>query len=41
MTAPPVDDADVAPWTAALDLDGLIDLHVHFMPGQVMAKVWG
>ncbi|MFN2479477.1 MAG: amidohydrolase family protein [Pseudonocardiaceae bacterium] len=40
MTAPPVDDADVAAWAAALGLDGLIDLHVHFLPDQVMAKVW-
>jgi hypothetical protein len=40
VTAPPVDDADVAAWTAALGVDGLIDLHVHFLPDQVMAKVW-
>lgn len=40
LTAPPVDDADVVAWTAALGLDGLIDLHVHFLPDQVMAKVW-
>jgi predicted TIM-barrel fold metal-dependent hydrolase len=40
LAAPPVDDADVAAWTAALGLDGLIDLHVHFLPDQVMAKVW-
>jgi uncharacterized protein len=40
VTAPPVDDADVAEWAAALGLDGLIDLHVHFLPDQVMAKVW-
>ncbi len=40
LTAPPVDDADVAAWTAALGVDGLIDLHVHFLPDQVMAKVW-
>ncbi|HKS50342.1 MAG TPA: amidohydrolase family protein [Pseudonocardiaceae bacterium] len=40
LTAPPVDDADVAAWTAALGLDGLVDLHVHFLPDQVMAKVW-
>jgi hypothetical protein len=40
-----VDDADVAGWSAALDLDssgpgGLVDLHVHFLPERVMAKVW-
>jgi hypothetical protein len=40
LTAPPTDDADVAAWTAALNLDGLIDLHVHFLPEQVMIKVW-
>jgi predicted TIM-barrel fold metal-dependent hydrolase len=40
LAAPPVDDADVPAWTAALGLDGLIDLHVHFLPDQVMTKVW-
>ncbi|MGH3906937.1 MAG: amidohydrolase family protein [Pseudonocardiaceae bacterium] len=40
MTEPPVDDGDVAGWTAALGLDGLVDLHVHFLPDRVMAKVW-
>jgi predicted TIM-barrel fold metal-dependent hydrolase len=40
LTVLPVDDSDVAAWTAALGLDGLIDLHVHFLPNQVMAKVW-
>jgi hypothetical protein len=40
LSVPPVDDSDVAAWTAALGLDGLIDLHVHFLPDQVMAKVW-
>ncbi|HSL08845.1 MAG TPA: amidohydrolase family protein [Pseudonocardiaceae bacterium] len=40
LAAPPVDDADVAGWTAGLGLDGLIDLHVHFLPERVMAKVW-
>ncbi|MGH3816717.1 MAG: amidohydrolase family protein [Pseudonocardiaceae bacterium] len=40
LTAPPVADSDVAVWTAALGLDGLIDVHVHFLPDQVMTKVW-
>lgn len=40
LSALPVDDADVAAWIAALGLDGLIDLHVHFLPDQVMAKAW-
>jgi uncharacterized protein len=40
LTVPPADDSDVAAWIAALGLDGLIDLHVHFLPDRVMAKVW-
>lgn len=40
LAAPPADDADVGAWTAALGLDGLIDLHVHFLPEQVMTKIW-
>ncbi|HEY3895449.1 MAG TPA: amidohydrolase family protein [Pseudonocardiaceae bacterium] len=40
LVTPPGDDADVAAWVAALGLDGLTDLHVHFLPDQVMAKVW-
>ena len=40
LTATPTDDADVAAWIAALGLGGLIDLHVHFLPEQVMTKVW-
>jgi predicted TIM-barrel fold metal-dependent hydrolase len=40
LTALPVADSDVAPWVAALGSDGLIDLHVHFLPEQVMTKVW-
>lgn len=40
LTDPPVDDADVPAWTAALGLDGLVDAHVHFLPERVMSKVW-
>lgn len=40
LTAPPVDDEDIAGWTAALGLNGLVDLHVHFLPARVMTKVW-
>jgi uncharacterized protein len=40
LTVPPADDSDVAAWTAAVGLDGLIDLHVHFLPDRMMAKVW-
>lgn len=37
---PPADDADVPAWVASLGLDGLVDLHVHFLPERVLAKVW-
>ncbi|MEV4603546.1 amidohydrolase family protein [Amycolatopsis sp. NPDC049253] len=40
MTLGPASDADVARWTAALGLDGLVDIHVHFLPKSVMDKVW-
>jgi hypothetical protein len=40
VSAPPTSDADVAPWTDALGLDGLTDLHVHFLPDRVLQKVW-
>ncbi|MBB4685909.1 amidohydrolase family protein [Amycolatopsis jiangsuensis] len=40
MNAGPASDADVARWTASLGLDGLVDLHVHFLPKSVMDKVW-
>ncbi len=35
-----MDDADVPALWRALGLPGLIDVHVHFMPRQVMDKVW-
>lgn len=40
MTPGPASDADVARWTASLGIDGLVDLHVHFLPKPVMDKVW-
>lgn len=40
LAEPPLDDADVPEWTAALGLDGLVDAHVHFLPERVMEKVW-
>ena len=40
LAEPPVDDGDIAGWTAALGLPGLVDVHVHFLPDRVMAKVW-
>jgi len=32
--------AEVTAFWAALGLDGLIDVHTHFMPDNVMKKVW-
>lgn len=39
MTGPASDD-EVAAWVRGLGLDGLVDLHVHFLPEPVMRKVW-
>lgn len=33
-------DADVPGWWERLGLPGLIDIHTHFMPPQVLAAVW-
>src|SRR3954462_15618005 len=38
--APPVDDADVPRDWRELGLPGLVDVHVHFLPDRVQAKVW-
>lgn len=38
--SPPVDDADVPRFWRELGLPGLVDVHVHFLPEQVQAKVW-
>ena len=42
MTAitPPRTDAEVKNYIDALGLPGLIDMHVHFMPHNVLEKVW-
>ncbi|MFP5023244.1 amidohydrolase family protein [Pseudonocardia phyllosphaerae] len=40
LPAPPADDGDVPRWTADLDLPGLVDVHVHFLPERMLAKVW-
>ena len=40
MTQPPLTDADVPAWWARLGLEGLVDVHVHFMPDRVMDAVW-
>jgi uncharacterized protein len=33
-------DVDVSAWTERLGLPGLYDVHVHFLPPSIMAKVW-
>ena len=33
-------DEDVPGWWSALGLPGLFDVHVHFLPPRVQAKVW-
>ncbi|MER5673835.1 amidohydrolase family protein [Pseudonocardia alni] len=40
LPVPPSDDADVPRWTAELDLPGLVDVHVHFLPQRMLDKVW-
>ncbi len=40
MVDAPHTDADVPAFWGGLGLPGLADVHVHFMPGNVMAKVW-
>ena len=37
---PPADDADVPRYWRELGLPGLVDVHVHFLPDRVQAKVW-
>jgi predicted TIM-barrel fold metal-dependent hydrolase len=37
---PPEDDADVPRYWRELGLPGLVDVHVHFLPDRVQAKVW-
>lgn len=36
----PERDEDVAGFVSALGIPGIIDVHVHFMPHNVLAKVW-
>ncbi|SFP71787.1 amidohydrolase family protein [Saccharomonospora viridis] len=36
----PRSDDEVAVWARRLGLDGLVDLHVHFLPERVLRKVW-
>lgn len=40
LPEPPDGDADVPRWLAELELPGLIDMHVHFLPDGVLRKVW-
>ncbi|EHR59807.1 amidohydrolase family protein [Saccharomonospora cyanea] len=36
----PRSDEDVADWVRGLGLDGIVDVHVHFLPERVLRKVW-
>ncbi len=36
----PLVDADVRAWCSDLGVPGLYDVHVHFLPAPVMARVW-
>ena len=38
--APPLSDEEIPGYLEALDLPGMIDFHVHFMPERVLHKVW-
>ena len=40
LQAPPRRDADVAAWLAALGVPGIVDVHTHFMPERLLARVW-
>jgi predicted TIM-barrel fold metal-dependent hydrolase len=40
VTDGPERDEDIAAWVRELGLDGLVDLHVHFLPDRMMTKVW-
>lgn len=40
VPAPPADDVDVPRFLAELGVPGLVDAHVHFLPDNVMDKVW-
>lgn len=40
MIAPPAGDDDIPRFLADLGLPGIVDVHVHFLPERVLAKVW-
>lgn len=37
---PPTNDADLPRFIADLDIPGLVDMHVHFLPARMLEKVW-
>jgi hypothetical protein len=36
----PTSDADIASWVQSIGAAGMVDIHVHFLPEPVLAKVW-
>lgn len=40
MVHAPATDADIPRFIAELGIPGIVDVHTHFMPERVMAKVW-
>jgi uncharacterized protein len=40
LPALPQEDSDVPAFLAALGLPGIVDVHVHFLPDNVLQKVW-
>lgn len=40
LPPPPTADDDIPRFLAELDVPGIVDAHVHFLPERVMAKVW-
>ncbi|MDN6176343.1 MAG: amidohydrolase, partial [Brevibacterium sp.] len=37
---PPRTDADIPAYLDALGIPGLADIHIHFLPQNVLDKVW-
>ncbi|HWM59523.1 MAG TPA: amidohydrolase family protein [Pseudonocardia sp.] len=40
LPAPPLDDDDIPRFLAELDVPGIVDVHVHFLPERMLEKVW-
>src|SRR6184192_2410894 len=40
VVRPPGHDADVPAFCQALDVPGLADVHVHFLPPRLLRRVW-